>query len=64
MDLYETFGFVLEFDLLPHPWAWTLGSDVVECKLTLHGIHGASMNALGPVVTKIKYGLLENFNTV
>ena len=35
-------GYLLDFDLYP---AWTLGSDVVEWKLILQGIYGASMNA-------------------
>ena len=38
-------GYVLDFDLQPKSLAWTLGYDVVEWKLTLQGIYGASMNA-------------------
>ena len=45
MDLILHFGDVLDFDLWPHPLAWTLGSDVMELKLTLLGTYGPSMNA-------------------
>ena len=36
---------VLDFNLQPHPLAWTQGSDAMESKLTLQGIYGPSMNA-------------------
>ena len=39
-----SFGYVLKCDLKPHPLAWMLGSDIVECKLTLQGMVGASMD--------------------
>ena len=32
-------------DSVSHKIAWTLGSDVMECKLTLQCIYGAGMNA-------------------
>ena len=37
----------------PNPMAWIVESDVVECKLTLQGFYGASMNAFWLVVIKI-----------
>ena len=46
------FEYVLDFDLYP-PQAKTLGSDVVEWKITLQSIYGTSMNAFRQVVVKI-----------
>ena len=37
------FEHVLDFDVKPHPWAWTLGSDVMERKPTLQSTYGPSM---------------------
>ena len=39
------FAHELDFDGCSHPWAWTLGSDVMERKPLLHGIYGPSMSA-------------------
>ena len=36
---------VLDFDLYPHPGAWTLGSGVMEWKPTFQGTYGPNMNA-------------------
>ena len=36
---------VLDSDIEPHLWPWTLGSDVMECKITLHGTFGLRINA-------------------
>ena len=44
---------VLDFNLLPHPLAWTQGPDAMEWKLALQGIYGPSMNAFCWVVAKI-----------
>ena len=44
----QSIGYVVDFDL-----GMVLGSDVVEWKLTLQGIYGASMNAFWQVVVKI-----------
>ena len=44
MNLILHSGGVLDFDLWPHPLG-TLGSDVMEWKLTLLGTYGPSMNA-------------------
>ena len=48
-----SFGYVLDFDLLPHPLAWTLKSDIVEWTVTLQGIYGASTNVFLQVIVKI-----------
>ena len=39
------FEYVLDFDVTPHPWAWTPGYDVMERKPTLQGTYGPSMSA-------------------
>ena len=43
----------LDIDLKPHPGAWTLGSGVMEWKLTLQGTYGTNMNAFWWVVGEI-----------
>ena len=48
--------------LLVPPLAWTLGSDVLEPKLTLKSVYGVSMNALPKVIVKI--ALLENLSAI
>ena len=63
MDKILHFRDVLDFDLWSHPLAWTLGSDVMEWKLTLLGTYGQSLNDFWLVVIKIwvKYYILEMY---
>ena len=44
---------VLDFDLLTHPGAWTLGSGIMEWKPTLQGTYGPNRNAFWWVVGEI-----------
>ena len=39
------FKLVVDFDVNPQHWAWTLGSDVMERKRILQDIYGPSLSA-------------------